>query len=144
MCQEVAHNFGLGHQNEQFDNANTGSCMDYTNAPTGGVVNGFDYGPSNEHPNAHDSQQLIMIYSHTHGTSTSGQAAPGATRGQDNPGTHEAPNDPAAFGRPTGHRDGFGRDSLFEEDLPNGLKRFTHVFWVHPGQPAAPPARGRP
>ena len=30
MCQEVGHTFGLGHQDENFNNANLGSCMDYT------------------------------------------------------------------------------------------------------------------
>ncbi|CAN5260906.1 hypothetical protein BH20ACT24_BH20ACT24_06280 [soil metagenome] len=57
MCQEVAHTFGLDHQDENFNNANLGSCMDYTNDPDGP--------PSNEHPNAHDFEQLETIYSHT-------------------------------------------------------------------------------
>ncbi|HUO84386.1 MAG TPA: hypothetical protein VM534_04650, partial [Thermoanaerobaculia bacterium] len=29
MCQEIAHDFGLDHQDEIFNNANLGSCMDY-------------------------------------------------------------------------------------------------------------------
>ena len=63
-CQEVGHNYGLAHQNEIFDNVNTGSCMDYTNAPAGGTVGGFNYGASNEYPNAHDYDQLLAIYNH--------------------------------------------------------------------------------
>ena len=35
MCQEVGHDFGLDHQDENFDNANLGTCMDYTNDPDG-------------------------------------------------------------------------------------------------------------
>ena len=35
MCQEVGHDFGLGHQDENFNNGNLGSCMDYTNDPDG-------------------------------------------------------------------------------------------------------------
>ena len=35
MCQEVTHDFGLDHQDEIFNNANLGSCMDYTNDPDG-------------------------------------------------------------------------------------------------------------
>jgi hypothetical protein len=31
VCQEIAHDFGLDHQDEAFNNANLGSCMDYTN-----------------------------------------------------------------------------------------------------------------
>ena len=28
MCQAVGHIFGLAHQDETFDNANLGTCMD--------------------------------------------------------------------------------------------------------------------
>jgi hypothetical protein len=58
-CQELGHDFGLDHQDETFDNANLGTCMDYTNSPS-----------SNQHPNAHDYSHLETIYSHTDGTST--------------------------------------------------------------------------
>ena len=34
-CQEIGHDFGLGHVNETFTDPNTGSCMDYTNDPSG-------------------------------------------------------------------------------------------------------------
>jgi hypothetical protein len=63
-CQEVGHDYGLGHQNEIFDNINVGSCMDYTNAPLGGIVGGFNYGPANLYPNAHDYDQLLTQYNH--------------------------------------------------------------------------------
>ncbi len=53
MCQEIGHQFGLGHQDEYFDNPNLGTCMDYTSSPAG-----------NEHPNKHDRDQLDDIYSH--------------------------------------------------------------------------------
>lgn len=53
MCQEVGHNFGLDHQDEAFDNANLDTCMDYTSNPE-----------SNQHPNTHDYDQLISIYTH--------------------------------------------------------------------------------
>lgn len=56
MCQEVGHTFGLDHQDEKQTNTNLGTCMDYTNNPAGP--------PSNEHPNAHDYEQLELIYSH--------------------------------------------------------------------------------
>lgn len=32
-CQEVGHTFGLDHRDENFDNGNLGTCMDYTNDP---------------------------------------------------------------------------------------------------------------
>ncbi|HEX2031231.1 MAG TPA: hypothetical protein VHL78_07515 [Actinomycetota bacterium] len=66
MCQEVAHTFGLDHQDENFSNSNLGSCMDYTSDPDGP--------PSNEHPNAHDFEQLEEIYGHADGTTTVGQS----------------------------------------------------------------------
>ncbi|MFT7564275.1 MAG: hypothetical protein ACI8ZT_001928, partial [Bacteroidia bacterium] len=32
-CQELGHNVGLGHQDEDFNNASLFSCMDYQNPP---------------------------------------------------------------------------------------------------------------
>lgn len=54
MCQEVGHDFGLDHQDENFTNANLGTCMDYTN----------DWS-TNQHPNQHDYDQLAAIYGHS-------------------------------------------------------------------------------
>ena len=56
MCQELAHTFGLGHQDEGHTNPNLGSCMDYSDNPAGP--------PTNEHPNQHDWDQLNEIYEH--------------------------------------------------------------------------------
>lgn len=53
MCQEVGHDFGLDHQDENFNNPNLGTCMDYTNNWS-----------TNQHPNQHDYDQLTSIYSH--------------------------------------------------------------------------------
>ena len=65
MCQEIGHTFGLDHQDETHTNTNLGSCMDYTRDPSGRLnTNGT---LSNEHPNAHDYDQLALIYSHTDG-----------------------------------------------------------------------------
>ncbi len=50
MCQEVGHTLGLDHQDEVFDNPNLETCMDYTNDPS-----------TNQHPNAHDYDQLATI-----------------------------------------------------------------------------------
>jgi len=68
-CQEIAHDFGLDHQDETFDNPNLGTCMDYTNNPLGP--------PSNEHPNSHDYQELGIIYDHLDSTTTVGQVVTG-------------------------------------------------------------------
>jgi hypothetical protein len=71
MCQEVGHTFGLDHQDENFNNSNLGTCMDYTSNPLGP--------PSNEHPNQHDYDQLVTIYSHTDSFSTVGGASAAST-----------------------------------------------------------------
>jgi hypothetical protein len=50
-CQELGHNVGLDHQDEDFDNTSLESCMDYQDPPF----------PS---PNPHDFEQLETIYAH--------------------------------------------------------------------------------
>jgi hypothetical protein len=131
-CQEVAHDFGLDHQDEAFSNYNLGTCMDYTSAPAGGVYNGFDYGPSNEHPNDHDYEQITTIYSHDDGAAAAAtnfgvrEVGKPAPRSMDNspPGLG-----PSEWGRPVGY-DGQGRPDKFEKTLGPGQKRVTHVFWL--------------
>jgi hypothetical protein len=120
MCQEVAHTFGLAHQDETFNNFNLGSCMDYTNAPGGGVVGGFDYGPTNRYPNTHDFVQLEVIYAHL----VSGSTASPTMALEDS-------EDPQDWGRET-HRTADGRHSTFEKDLGNGKKVIRDVFWAEP------------
>ncbi len=65
-CQEIGHDYGLGHTDETFNNYNNGTCMDYTDAPAGGFIGATDYGPSNEYIDpVHDKDQLAAIYNHT-------------------------------------------------------------------------------
>ena len=123
MCQEIAHDYGLGHVNESFGPPNTGSCMDYTNDPDGGGA----YGPSNEYPNAHDFEQLETIYAHADATNfavrTVGQPA-------SRPVSEEAGGDsPSEWGRAI-HYDGQGRPDVFEQEVGPGRKKITHVFWA--------------
>jgi hypothetical protein len=47
-CQEVGHTLGLDHQDENFNNANLGTCMDYKNNQS-----------TNQHPNKHDYDQFV-------------------------------------------------------------------------------------
>jgi hypothetical protein len=68
FCQEVGHDYGLGHVNETFTDPNTGSCMDYTNDPSGTA--GTNGNLSNEYPNSHDYSMLSSIYNHTHATTS--------------------------------------------------------------------------
>jgi hypothetical protein len=117
MCQEVGHTFGLDHQDENFYNANLGTCMDYTSNPLGP--------PSNEHPNQHDYDELGIIYGHSDGTTTVGQTAnnvPPAASEIDFSG-------PAQWGRLIRSTNG-GRTELFELDFGGGHKVFTFVTWA--------------
>lgn len=111
MCQEVGHTFGLDHQDENFNNPNLGTCMDYTNNPV-----------TNQHPNAHDFQQLETIYAHLDSTTTVGAAtAPGN-------GQIDLPHQ-SQWGKliRVTHN---GRTALFELDLGGGQKVFTFVIWA--------------
>lgn len=128
MCQEIAHDFGLDHQDETFDNANLGSCMDYTNDPDGGVGGAVSDDPSNEHPNAHDFAQLESIYAHSDSFTTVGQTT------SSGPGKSSVFNgvdgeEVAEWGKSI-RTSSDGKPSLFERDLGNGNKVFTFVFWA--------------
>lgn len=56
MCQEVGHDFGLGHTSEDGSSQNT--CMDYSRSAT------------SVSPNQHDYDQLASMYSHLDSTNT--------------------------------------------------------------------------
>lgn len=131
-CQEIGHDFGLAHQDEAFGNVNLGSCMDYTNAPAGGVVGGFNYGPSNEHLNAHDGEQLNAMYAHfDSGTTTSATTNFGVRQvGKAAAQPPQASGDSRAEWGAAVHRDGKGRPDTFVRALPGGGRVVTHVFWA--------------
>jgi hypothetical protein len=109
-CQEIGHDFGLGHQDEDFATDATTSCMDYTNVPQG-----------NEHPDQHDYGQLESIYQHSDGSSSSTQS-PGQSEGAGG-------NTPAEWGRPVDFT-ADGRPHVFEKVVAPGRRMITHVFWA--------------
>ncbi|MEK9171824.1 MAG: hypothetical protein AAB782_01135 [Patescibacteria group bacterium] len=124
MCQEIGHDFGLDHQDENFTNANLGSCMDYTNDPDGP--------PSNEHPNAHDFEEIEAIYAHLDSTTTIGQSAsgPGKRAGANGVDDQDIDLDnPSTWGKAV-KQDARGKNSLYVRDLGKGEKVFTFVTWV--------------
>lgn len=132
-CQEIGHDFGLDHQDEAFDNYNLGTCMDYSRNPAGGLYNGVDYGPNNEHPNRHDFDQLKAMYSHDDGYSTATQSASGTRAGAAGArglGAAGAGDSPSEWGSPI-HRDSEGRPDVFARDLGGGNKVITHVRWAN-------------
>ena len=107
MCQEVGHTFGLDHQDENFNNANLGTCMDYTNDPS-----------SNQHPNSHDYEELEIIYAHLDSFTTVGAAAPTGAAHSDNAA-------PIAV-----ERSDHISSSTITETFADGSKRVTHILWA--------------
>jgi hypothetical protein len=104
-CQEIGHDYGLAHQDEDFSTDATNSCMEYTSVPAG-----------NEHPDQHDYDQLLSIYNHT---DSAAAAAPSRTL----PSQAPIGNSRADWGRQIG-------DHTFERDLGNGVKVITDVLFV--------------
>ncbi len=105
-CQEVGHTLGLGHQDENFSNTNLGTCMDYTNAPE-----------SNQHPNAHDYEQLASIYNNHLDTistvSTTNASSPA----------------PASWGRLVAGSNQSGQSATYVTAIGGELV-VTHVIWA--------------
>lgn len=120
MCQEIAHGFGLDHQDEIFNNTNLHSCMDYTSNPIG-----------NEKPNAHDFEQLESIYAHIDTFTTIQQSLSQLAQTLARDSSGDTGNDPRDWG--TKIRDN-GRLALFEKDLGGDRKILTHVIWASESQ----------
>ena len=125
MCQEVGHTLGLDHQDEIKNNANLGTCMDYTNDPDGGAGGASETDPSNEHPNKHDYDQLVTIYSHLDSTTTVAPASaastlpPAANRGSF--------NSRAEWGRLVGESPN-GKLELWERSFGGEARMITWVI----------------
>jgi hypothetical protein len=105
MCQEVGHTLGLDHQDENFDNANLGTCMDYTSNPG-----------TNQHPNKHDYDELVIIYSHLDSTTTVGSIVSGSAAA-------------SGWGRLVSSS-ASDRYSTYQLDLGRGQFVLTHVIWA--------------
>ena len=113
MCQEIGHAFGLDHQDENFDNANLDTCMDYTNSPG-----------SNQHPNQHDYDMLDAIYGHLDSGSGGGDDGGGDC----NPRSPKCNN--GALKAPPFSQASRANGSVYVDQMRNGLTRIKHVFWV--------------
>jgi hypothetical protein len=128
-CQELGHDLGLDHQDEDFNNTSLFTCMDYQNPP-------FPF------PNTHDYGQLQTIYGgHTdsynsYASATSGGGEEGGSGG----GTCNAPPGkgcnksgvgqdivPPGWGISLGRR---GQHETFERVNPDGSREVTHVSWA--------------
>lgn len=131
-CQEIGHDYGLAHQNENFSTDETTSCMEYTSWPSG-----------NEGPDQHDMDMLLQIYTGSGGGDTGGDGGgpkpgKGGGKGGDNGGGNgkgknrvslpNVGNTPDTWGRPI-HRLPNGVADKFEREI-NGVKFITHVTWT--------------
>jgi len=123
-CQELGHNIGLDHQDENFNNQPLFTCMDYQDPP-------YPY------PNAHDYDQLDTIYGHTDSVDTyagggSGggggggcNAPPG--KGCNKNGFDGPSNAEIGWGISLGRR---GQHETFLRIDPDGTRHITHVTWA--------------
>jgi len=112
VCQEIGHDWGLGHQDESGADLNT--CMDYSSKL------------DNPEPDAHDYRQLETIYSHTDSTTTVASLPANVANAE--------LNTPAEWGRLVHASE---RAAIYERDFGNGFKVVTHVTWA----PDAPEGR---
>jgi hypothetical protein len=124
VCQEIGHTFGLDHQDEDFNNANLGTCMDYTNDPSrnDGIGN-------NTHPNAHDYEQLETIYAHLDSFTTVINTIVGGGTGKNNNREDVIGSANADWGQPV-RTNAQGRGILYKKDIGNGEEVFTFVVWA--------------
>lgn len=110
-CQEVGHTFGLGHQDENFSNVPLETCMDYSRDPT-----------PNQHPDAHDYEELGLIYEHVDGTAAAPAIMPPAMGNIDL-------TTPRQWGRLV-RSSRNGMLETYEQDFGHGFRVITHVIWA--------------
>jgi hypothetical protein len=126
VCQELGHDLGLNHQDENFNNASLFSCMDYQDPPY-------------EYPNTHDYDQLVAIYKHADSYDSYAGASSGSGDTGDDGGTCNAPpgkgcnkagsagNSDIGWGASLGRR---GNAETFIRIDHDGTMHLTHVTWV--------------
>ena len=106
MCQEVGHTFGLDHQSTDGSSLNT--CMDY-------YSNKSSSDTLSIHPNQHDYDELVTIYSHGDSSTTIGSTI----------GTL-----PDAV--PSWAQASKVSESRYVDHLANGDTLITWVLWANP------------
>jgi hypothetical protein len=121
-CQEIGHDLGLDHQDEDFNNASLKSCMDYQDPPW-------------PNPNAHDYAQLGSVYAHldsynSYAGGGSGGGGGGGCNAPPGKGCNKAGpgnNGAIGWGMSIGRR---GQKETFMRIDPNGTRHVTFVTWA--------------
>jgi hypothetical protein len=126
-CQELGHDLGLSHQDEDFGNQSLFSCMDYQDPPY-------------EYPNQHDYHQLDTIYYHTdsYDSYDTGDSGGGGGGGGGDGGCNAPPGKGCNKARPGNNRDiGWGvslgrrgQQETFTRTDPDGTRHITFVTWA--------------
>lgn len=127
VCQELGHDVGLGHQDENFNNQSLFTCMDYQDPP-------YPY------PNRHDMDQLSAIYGHLDTYDSYAGAVPTPADGGSDGGVCNAPvgkgcnrsglpqsNGDPGWGVSLGRSD---NSEIFLRIDPDGTRHITHVLWA--------------
>ena len=133
MCQEVAHTFGLDHQSTDGGSLNT--CMDYFSNTGANATSTLS-----TKPNAHDFDELNIIYAHLDSTTTVASiAALAASAASGAPGNSVADvtDDPNSWGQLVS-QSAHGRSSTYERYNWDGSKTVTHVYWTIEAASACP------
>ena len=117
MCQEVGHDFGLGHTSENGSSQNT--CMDY-------YRNTSNSDWTSTGPNQHDFDQLRA--QHHYGASLTPSVQSRATIGLADGVSF---NEPWEWGTPI-EWDSEGRAVVYKFEYGDGQAVITHVYWAHP------------
>jgi hypothetical protein len=116
ICQEIAHTFGLDHQSE--DGSSLDTCMDYFSNTGASATSTLS-----TRPNAHDFEELNIIYAHLDSTTTVAAMAAMAAS------TSDVTDDPISWGHRI-RQSANGRSSTYERLNGDGSKTLTHVYWT--------------
>lgn len=114
ICQEVGHTLGLDHQSTDGSSLNT--CMDYYH-------NTSDSDTLSTHPNQHDYDELVTIYTHLDTLTTVSSSTTNLPAFIANGDFSE----PSTWGRLVSTN---ARSSTYERDFGAGRKVVTHVIWA--------------
>jgi hypothetical protein len=116
ICQEIGHTFGLAHQDESGISLNT--CMDYYHNTSASDT-------KSTHPNQHDYDELVTIYSHLDSTTTIGATA--SMPGEMAKGDFSEPNSWGKLISST--KDGSA--ATYVRDFGHGNAVVTYVIWAN-------------